>query len=123
MVTLFHALLICVGLFVLMAGVFTRPELVLEPGLAQIGAMLMILTASIGVVFSLQAQFTERPGPDVLARLALAAAAMVALFHPDRQVAWLACAVILLFVGYWWLRCRAPAADATAAAPAARADL
>jgi TRAP transporter 4TM/12TM fusion protein len=122
MATLFHALLICVGLFMLMAGVFTRPELVLEPGLAQIGAMLMILTATIGVVFSLQAQFTERPGPDVLVRLALAAVAMVALFHPDRQLAWLACLVILLFVGYWWLRCRVPAGEG-AATPAARADL
>src|SRR5688572_27150688 len=40
MQTLGHAILICVGLFVLMAGVFTRPELVIEPGLAQIGAML-----------------------------------------------------------------------------------
>ncbi|MCC6532398.1 MAG: TRAP transporter permease [Burkholderiales bacterium] len=105
--TLFHALLICVGLFTLMAGVFTRPELVLEPGLAQIGAMLMILIATIGVIFSMQAQFSDRQAIDVPARLLLGAIALVALLHPDRQLAWLACGSIGLFVGYWVLRRRA----------------
>ena len=36
--TLDRALQICVSLFTLMAGVFVRPELVVEPGLAQFGA-------------------------------------------------------------------------------------
>ena len=35
--TLGRALQICVSLFTLMAGVFVHPELVIEPGLAQIG--------------------------------------------------------------------------------------
>jgi TRAP-type uncharacterized transport system fused permease subunit len=115
--TLFHALLICVGLFILMAGVFTRPELVLEPGLAQIGAMLLILMTSIGVTFSLQAQFSDRLAIDIPARLLLAAIAMVALFHPDRELAWFACLPIVLFVAYWWLRRRtAPVRTASAIA-------
>ena len=41
--TLNRALQICVSLFTLMAGVFVRPELVVEPGLSQIGAALLIL--------------------------------------------------------------------------------
>ena len=104
--TLFHALLICVGLFTLMAGVFTRPELVLEPGWAQIGAMILILLATIGVIFSLQAQFSERRAIDIAARVVLFAIAMAALLHPDRQLAWLACVLIALFAAYWWLRRR-----------------
>ena len=106
MQTLFHAILICVGLFVLMAGVFTRPELVIEPGLAQIGAMLLILTATIGVIFSLQVRFVDHRAIDALLRIVLAAFALVVLLHPDRQVAVLACVPVGLFVGYWVLRRR-----------------
>ena len=92
--------------FTLMAGVFTRPELVVEPGLAQIGAMLLILIATVGVIFSMQAQFTARRLIDFPARLVLAAIAMVTLFHPDRQIAWFGCLLIGLFVAYWILRGR-----------------
>jgi TRAP transporter 4TM/12TM fusion protein len=106
MQTLFRAIQICVVLFILMGGVFTRPELVLEPGMAQIGAMLLILTATIGVTFSIQARFADRRVLDVPLRLVLAAVALVVLLHPDRQVAVLACVPVGLFVGYWVLRRR-----------------
>jgi ABC-type iron transport system FetAB permease component len=43
---------------------------------------------------------------DVPLRLVLAAFALVVLFHPDRQVATLACVPVGLFVGYWVLRRR-----------------
>jgi TRAP-type uncharacterized transport system fused permease subunit len=114
--TLFRAITICFSLFVLMAGVFTRPELVLEPGLAQLGAMLMITAATIGITFSLQAQFSDRREFDVPLRLMLAAVALVVLLHPDRQLAWLACIPIALFVGYWILRRRHAPAVARASA-------
>jgi TRAP-type uncharacterized transport system fused permease subunit len=114
--TLFRAITICVTLFVLMAGVFTRPELVLEPGLAQLGAMLLIAVATIGVVFSIQAQFADRRELDVPLRLVLAAVALVVLLHADRQIATLACIPVGLFVGYWVLRRRNAPAVARAAA-------
>ena len=104
--TLFKAIQICVVLFVLMAGVFTRPELVLEPGMAQIGAMLLLLTATIGVSFSIQAQFSPNRGFDLMLRTVLAAFAMLVLLHPDRRVAVLSCIPVGLFVGYWVLRRR-----------------
>jgi TRAP-type uncharacterized transport system fused permease subunit len=114
--TLFRAITICFSLFVLMAGVFTRPELVLEPGLAQLGAMLMITVATIGITFSLQARFSDRREFDVPLRLVLAAVALVVLLHPDRQLAWLACIPVALFVGYWILRRRNAPAVARASA-------
>jgi TRAP transporter 4TM/12TM fusion protein len=106
MQTLGHAILICVGLFVLMAGVFTRPELVIEPGLAQIGAMLFILTATIGITFSLQARFVDHRAIDALLRIALAAFALVVLLHPDRRLAVLCGIPVGIFVVYWVLRRR-----------------
>src|SRR5688572_15284844 len=104
--TLFRAIQICVCLFVLMAGVFTRPELVLEPGLAQLGAMALLLTATIGVSFSIQAQFSGNRGLDLMLRAALAAVTMVVLFHPDQKIAAACCVPVGLFVGYWVLRRR-----------------
>jgi TRAP-type uncharacterized transport system fused permease subunit len=104
--TLFRAITICVSLFVLMAGVFTRPELVLEPGVAQLGAMFLITVATVGITFSIQARFAERREIDVPLRLVLAAAALVVLLHPDRQLAWITCIAVGLFVAYWILRRR-----------------
>ena len=115
MQTLFRAITLCFSLFVLMAGVFTRPELVLEPGLAQLGAMALVTTATLGISFALQARFSERREIDLPLRLGLAAFALVVLFHPERQVAALACLPVGLAVGYWILRRR----DAPVSAPRA----
>jgi TRAP transporter 4TM/12TM fusion protein len=104
--TMFRAITICVSLFVLMGGVFTRPELVVEPGIAQLAAMLLLMVATVGLSFSIQARFADRREIDVALRLALAALALVVLFHPDRQVAAFACVPVGLFVVYWILRRR-----------------
>jgi len=90
----------------LMAGVFVRPALVLEPGLAQIGAMLLILTATVGVTFSIQAHFSDRRGPDAALRLGLGAIAMVVLFHPSELIAALAGILVYAMAAYWVLRRR-----------------
>jgi TRAP-type uncharacterized transport system fused permease subunit len=104
--TLFRAITICFSLFVLMAGVFTRPELVLEPGLAQIGALLMLTTATIGASFSLQAQFADRRVIDVPLRLVLAALVLVVILYPDQRIAAWTCIPVGLFIAYWVLRRR-----------------
>lgn len=44
----------CFLIFVLMAGVFTRPELVLQPGLAQLAAFGLILVSRVGITFALR---------------------------------------------------------------------
>ena len=54
--TLNRALQICVSLFTLMAGVFVHPDLVIEPGLNELTSALLILVATIGITFSLQAR-------------------------------------------------------------------
>jgi TRAP transporter 4TM/12TM fusion protein len=114
--TLFAAIQVCVSLFVLMAGVFTRPELVLEPGLAQIGAMILVGTATIGITFAIQARFSATRAIDLALRCLLAAIALVVLLHPDRELAAAGCVGVALFVGYWILRRRgAPAAAQPAA--------
>jgi TRAP transporter 4TM/12TM fusion protein len=104
--TLMNALKLCLSLFTLMAGVFVRPELVLQPGWAQLGAGVLILIVTIGLAFSVQARFSESRALDVAIRVVLAAIALVGLFHPSGQVAAVAGIGVLGFVGYWVVRRR-----------------
>ncbi|HBH04034.1 MAG TPA: hypothetical protein DDZ42_19335 [Candidatus Rokubacteria bacterium] len=117
--TLVRAVQICSSLFVLMAAMFVRPQLVLEPGLAQIGAMLLVFMASVGVTFSLQARFSRSRASDWSQRLALMAVALVTLLHPSDTVALLGSIGIALFVAHWMLyRKRLAAAAALVSEPA-----
>jgi TRAP transporter 4TM/12TM fusion protein len=109
--TLGRALQICLSLFTLMAGVFIRPELVIEPGWQQMTAALLILTATIGITFSIQATFAARPTLDRTIRLALAALALVVLLHPSEQVAGLFCLPVAAIIGTWLWRHRSEAVD------------
>ncbi len=103
--TLMRALVLCVSLFMLMAGVFVRPELVLEPGLSQVGAMLLILTATIGMTFSLQAHFSDTFAANMGLRGLLGAFSLTVLLYPDTGIATLFCIpVILMVIGWFILR-------------------
>ena len=104
--TLVRAIELCIVLFVLMAAVFSRPELVLEPGLDQVGAMLLVMIAAFGLIFSIQARFTMRRTVDYPLRGVLAAIALVVLFHPNLTIATVACVPIGLFIVYWVVRRR-----------------
>ena len=104
--TLYRGIQLCVSLFVLMAAVFARPELVLQPGVEQLGAMALVLVATIGITFSLQARFAARRDLDLAARAVLAAAALVALLHPAIELALAGSLAVALFAGFWLLRRR-----------------
>ena len=124
--TLGRALQICVSLFTLMAGVFTRPELVIEPGWQQMEAAYLILVATIGITFSLQARFSDNAALDMPARLVLAALALVVLLYPSERIAMTVTLPVLLIIGYWLLRRRTaldPAASEATELPAMAATV
>ena len=104
--TLFRGIQLCSVLFVLMGGVFARPELVLEPGMAQLWAMLLLMAGTVGTQFSLQAQFSEKKLLDVVTRIILAGFSMLIIFHPNTRLAALAILPVGIFIGYWLLRQR-----------------
>jgi TRAP-type uncharacterized transport system fused permease subunit len=104
--TLGRALQICVSLFTLMAGVFVHPELVIEPGIDQFSAAALILVATIGITFSLQARFADSRPADTAARLVLAALALLVLLHPDERIGAVACVPVLALIAYWLVRRR-----------------
>ncbi|MGE0630238.1 MAG: TRAP transporter large permease subunit, partial [Hyphomicrobiaceae bacterium] len=104
--TLGRALQICVSLFTLMAGVFVHPELVIEPGVDQFSAAGLILVATIGITFSMQARFADSAPADLATRLGLAALSLLILLHPDERIGVAACVPVMLMMGYWLVRRR-----------------
>jgi TRAP transporter 4TM/12TM fusion protein len=96
-----RALQICVSLFTLMVAVFVHPELVVQPGINQIGAAFLVGISTIGISFSIQARFSEARPVDLAVRGVIAVFALVALFVPNYTIASAACVPILLAIGYW----------------------
>jgi hypothetical protein len=89
-----------------MGGVFMKPELVLEPGLAQLTALVLIFIATIGVTFAVQASFSDVRALDLAIRTALGAIGLVVLLHPNELVAAIAGIPVLAAAAYWILRRR-----------------
>ncbi len=104
--TLFRGIQLCCVLFLLMGGVFARPELVLKPGVAQIATMGLLMAGTVGIQFSIQAKYSNKWGRDLVARIALAGFSLIVIFHPSTVLATLAIAPIAVFVGYWVLQQR-----------------
>jgi TRAP transporter 4TM/12TM fusion protein len=96
-----RALQICISLFTLMVAVFVHPELVVQPGIHQIGAALLVGIATIGISFSIQAHFSEARPIDYAVRGVIASFALVALFVPNYTIASAACVPVLIAIGYW----------------------
>ncbi|NIM07435.1 MAG: TRAP transporter large permease subunit, partial [Armatimonadetes bacterium] len=99
--TLFRALSLCIGLFVLMGAIFAKPQLVVEPGVGQIAAFGVVLAGTVGLAFSLQATFSTNRMRDLAARVVLAGLSIVVVLYPDMLVATLAVAPAAAFVVYW----------------------
>ena len=99
--TLWRSLILCSSLFVLMAAVFSRPGLVLTPGLTQLGMMILVLVATIGLTFSFQSRFSPNRTLDLFLRLVLAGFSFLVLFHQNLWVASMACFPVAGFVLYW----------------------
>jgi TRAP transporter 4TM/12TM fusion protein len=102
-VTLWRSVQICVSLFTLMAGVFVHPDLVIKPGLEQLGAAYLVAIATIGITFSLQATYTDQRAVDIGVRLCLAAIALFVLLSSNVMAATLASFAVLAVIGYWVL--------------------
>jgi TRAP transporter 4TM/12TM fusion protein len=100
-VTMWRSVQICVSLFTLMVGVFVHPELVIKPGLDQMGAAYLVLVSTVGITFSLQATYSETRAVDLAVRLVLAAMALYVLLSFNDTLATIVSFVILATIAYW----------------------
>ena len=110
--TLWRSVQICVSLFTLMVGVFVHPELVIEPGLNQMAAAYLVLVATIGITFTLQATYSETRMFDLGLRCVLAAMSLYILFSFNDMAATIVSFGVIAAVAYWFVYRRKIVSDA-----------
>jgi TRAP transporter 4TM/12TM fusion protein len=128
--TMYEALKICAPITLMTFAIFTRSNMVVNPGWMQIADTLLVLISTCGITFAMFGRFHEKPGIDMPLRLLLALVSFVVMFHPDTKVsAAVAIAVVVaLVLGIWRHRIIAPPiaavrAEAAATSPDAVAPL
>jgi TRAP transporter 4TM/12TM fusion protein len=123
--TMFEALKICIPITLLTFAIFTRSNLVTNPGWAQIGDVVLVTVGTCGVAFAMFGRCFASWAADAVARTLIAAISLVTLFHPDDGLVWATGAVALpaLIWGIWRHRIIAPPkTEPTPAADAAVAS-
>jgi TRAP transporter 4TM/12TM fusion protein len=93
--TMWEALKLCAPITFMTFAIFTRFNLVVNPGWMQISDMLLVAISCCGVTCAIFGRFVRNRGSDLMWRAALALASLVVMFHPDGAVS-LAMAVIVL---------------------------
>ncbi len=106
MATMMKGIQICLPLFVLMGAVFTRPELVVEPGLKQLFAFVLVLAGTLGLICSVHGTYSEKRFLDVCLRLALGIIAIFAALVPNDLFATAAALPVAMMVVYGFVRSR-----------------
>jgi len=120
MQTMWAALRICLPITLMTFAIFTRSDMVVNPGWAQVAATLLVLIGTGAIAFALFGRAATHPVVDITLRTALAAMAFVTLFHPDGAVATGAAPLVLAMtlLGVWKHRRIAPRNTTLRAQPA-----
>ncbi|MCP1675409.1 TRAP transporter 4TM/12TM fusion protein [Natronocella acetinitrilica] len=121
--TMIDSLGLCIPLIVMMFAVFTRPELVLEPGVAQLGAIFLVSVGTLGIIFGLQGRFHSNTSMDRLLRLSLIAISLLTLFHPDNTMSLMASLVVLAGLGAGLFRAYRARQEVLSDAPVEEVDI
>jgi TRAP-type uncharacterized transport system fused permease subunit len=110
-VTLWRSVQICVSLFTLMVGIFIHPELVAEPGIDQMGAAYLVMVATLGITFTLQANYSETRAVDLSVRIVLAAMSLYILTSFNDIASDIVSVGVLAVITFWLVYRRKIVAD------------
>ena len=108
--TMYEALKICAPITLMTFAIFTRSNMVVNPGWLQIADTILVLISTLGITFAMFGRCHRNPAADVALRCLLAAMAFGTMFHPDMTMsAAIAVPVVLaLIAGIWRHRQIAP---------------
>ncbi|MBI2316390.1 MAG: TRAP transporter permease [Betaproteobacteria bacterium] len=107
MQTMWVALKICMPVTLMTFAVFTRTEIVVNPGWAQIGSTALMAIGTWASAFAMFGRLAENPAPDIALRVVVAVLALLTMFHPDTNMAIVAAAPTLAATIYGVIRHRA----------------
>ena len=104
--TMWVALKICLPITLMTFAIFSRSEMVVNPGWTQVASTLVVTVGTCGTALAMFGRIVENPAGDILLRSVLILAAFVALFHPDDTVSAATAAVVLAATIFGVLRHR-----------------
>ena len=83
--TMWEALKICAPITLMTFAIFTRSDMVVNPGWLQVAATLLVFVGTSGVAFAFFGRFVENRAADLPLRLLLALGSFVVLFFPGGE--------------------------------------
>jgi TRAP transporter 4TM/12TM fusion protein len=103
MQTMWEALKICSPITLMTFAIFTRFNMVTNPGWLMIADTILVLVSTLGITFAMFGRFHPNRPADVALRCLLAAISLLAMFHPDITTSAAVSAVVALAVaaGIW----------------------
>jgi len=101
--TMWEALKICLPITLMTFAIFTRSNMVITTGWAQIADTILVLISTCGIAFAMFGRYFESGGADAALRILLAVVAGVTMFHPNDTLVWGPAAAVagLLVFGLW----------------------
>ena len=104
--TMYQALKLCLPITLMTFAIFTRFNLVVNPGWLQIRDMLLVAVACWGVTYGIFGKFADNTASNIVVRAALALASLVVMFHPSTNVSIVVAVVVVLATFYGVIRHR-----------------
>jgi TRAP-type uncharacterized transport system fused permease subunit len=101
--TMWQALKICLPITLMTFAIFTRYNMVVNPGPLMIADTILVLISTLGITFAMFGRYSMNTALDIALRALLAAIAFVTMFHPDMRVSAAVAVVVAvgLLLGIW----------------------
>ena len=108
--TMYEALKICAPITLMTFAIFTRPNMVVNPGWLQIADTILVLISTLGITFAMFGRCHPTVAIDIGLRCLLAAVSFVTMFHPDMATSAAVAVVVAagIVAGIWRHRQIAP---------------
>ena len=84
--TMYEALKICAPITLMTFAIFTRFNMVVNPGWLQVADSTLVLISTVGITFAMFGRCHRNPVIDIAVRCLLAAISFVVMFHPDMRM-------------------------------------
>jgi len=84
--TMWEALRICLPITLMTFAIFSRSEIVVNPGWTQIGSSLVVTVGTFGTALAMFGRLIDNKAGDILLRAVLMLLAFVTMFHPDDRI-------------------------------------
>jgi TRAP transporter 4TM/12TM fusion protein len=119
--TMYEALKICLPITLMTFAIFTRPNMVVNPGWLQVADTMLVLISTCGITFAMFGRSHEHAAIDITLRSLLALVSFLVMFHPDMRVSAAVAVLVVVALAFGIARHRVVAPPKTVSAPAEEA--